>query len=235
VYRLYVNQADVDPWLLWARMAMFAFALAYAHTVPRRWPREPTATDLRWPSWKPFLLLTAPVWIFAVGAAVVTGQQASYWAGGLVTQFLLLLIPLTVFLYLRETPARRVLPTLILTALAMALVGSRGWIVAPLVMIAWALAATGRPIGTRKMVLLIGVLALLGSCCQRHGSSPVETSSLARFRSESPRWVRLSARFNQTRSGRRYRRTTSTGSTEMLGQRSSWLDRQLMGPSRSRG
>ena len=161
-YRFYVDQAAIDRWLLYAGIALVAFAVAYVRTVSRRSPGEPTVTATRWPSWKSFLLITVPLWLFAVGGATVTGHEASYWADGLVTQFLLLLVPVTVFLYLRIPPARRVLPTLILAEIALVLVGQRLSMVGPLVMIAWALAATGRSIGARKVILLFGVLAMLG-------------------------------------------------------------------------
>lgn len=103
-YRGHVTQSNVDSWLVVAGVAMLAHGVIYTGSLPLS-PGPPASEDRVRPRWMTLLLVVGRTWLLAVGAAQVTGREATYWADGLVSQFLLLLIPLTAFLYIRSSPS----------------------------------------------------------------------------------------------------------------------------------
>lgn len=162
-YRKFVDQATVDPWLVIAGAAMLSFTVAYAFTIGRRGARlvDPPHMAGTWPRWTTILAVDVPMWLFATGTQRVTGQTAVYWAGGLASEFLLLLVPLTLFLYLKQAHRPKVATAILIQSLALVLLGQRSFVIGPIVLVAWAASLVGRPLGKRIAVTVIGTVVVL--------------------------------------------------------------------------
>lgn len=168
-YRLLVDRARVDDWLMWAGPAILAFVVGYL-VVLRRGRSQPVDSDSeteRFLDWRWCLLATIPVYLVAVqGEGFVSGSQSegdTYFRTGVTDQFLLLGVVLTAFAIVLRFG--RFMPVALCQSVALLLLGKRATVVGGLVVLCFLLARqrnppTRRQIGTLVLVGVVGSLAL---------------------------------------------------------------------------
>ncbi len=170
-YRLYVTQEQIDRWVLLVSVALFVYALGYAATLGRRHrmtPASPVSVEglsLKWFSvvTVPLALLALQGFAFQAGNARTSLASANdYLIGGLVLQFVVLLLAVCSALAIIRFGARWALAILLVESAFIATVGARSMVVIAAVMALYGAALAGVRIPRKQLVAAGLVVVLLG-------------------------------------------------------------------------
>jgi hypothetical protein len=163
-YRTLTTSEDIGNWLIAVGGALAVFALVYRSCTDRffsrasKTPRTNRASPL--PPWQYLMLFALPAQL-AWALFGINLKDVSYWTGGLVQQYALLLLAFTAAGFIAQTKTRHQALVLCLEAMMVALMGSRTSVLICMMITLWLLTHLRVEMRKRQVAFAATTCALL--------------------------------------------------------------------------